>query len=1080
MKINTVFRKKFISVILTAVMIATLFSAGGAVFAEGTTMTANKTHIYAGETVKLTLANVPDGAEFACFPGRESGAIDNYNISGYQKLSSSTKSVSYKFTKSGYYVLAVWTSGWNWLVQIPIKVDAAPTVAVNTQSISAGGTFKFSFTGITDADTTFGLIPCNEDGYAASLSVAYGYFKPAAGTSSVSVTVPKEGYYRAALWGPGWDFVAQTVVAVGKEIETVGPEMTVDKTNIEAGETLHFTLSNLTSDVEFGLLYADSSGNIAEPKKIFSNSYKKLAAGTVSHSYTVTTAGTYVAAIWGSGWNFYEKIPITVNPLPDPAVHQTVYVDAENGNNSNAGTADAPKADLFAAINSISTTNGTVMITGEAVYSDAVTARGGTITLCGTSPDSAIVYGSEGITLKSNTAISALTLKSTADGIIRTNGYLLTTDSAVTSCGASAPVFCINHQNGNTTLLDSIGVSDVTIGKSLSGETAVAFNGKDGYKAVKIDQDGVQTQNDEHITVDDGLTSTEYKFDEYSKYINYRKPLNNIYKKLTVDKSARILYLGGSVTAGYGGNIGGWRGLSMGWFSANFPTANIKYINTAIGESGTFLGTYRIQTDVIDQKPDLLFIEYAINDTYKGSSKEQAALQYETIVREVKSALPDCDIVTLLVTDRNRYSSDGLYPTAAGHEEIASKYNISTVNVGACLVESMDNYLDDAEWYKYFLDGVHPLNAGYEVYFDCLQEYLRNTLLYTDYTKITSNRDVLLPVQSECLLDGNRISSFGADLDKIIAENNGFTYSEELFHSTGDTPHYGYYHASSTDAAITFKFSGTEFAFWTNFYNTSSVKYSIDGGEYVTINCDRHAPTQVITGLPSGNHTITVSPVTFGSESNGIFKIGAVFTRDETRQTAKGTVSPYSDGVSRVSFTVSDGTYMIKYTANTDGFTKDSITLKSTEMRATKKVGLRFVLCRSAEVDALIKDIGTDFTYGYLVLPCAYIQKGEALDLDSLNAVKGSSSDTGFKLLNNESDNTYSVCITGIKEARYTAEYAVRGYITYTDQSGATRVIYSDIFTSSLYAAAKNTDKTNLSAEQISRIDAVINSVYGQ
>ena len=178
------------------------------------------------------------------------------------------------------------------------------------------------------------------------------------------------------------------------------------------------------------------------------------------------------------------------------------------------------------------------------------------------------------------------------------------------------------------------------------------------------------------------------KTKKYDKYINYRDPLTHTYNRLKNDKELNIVYFGGSVTAGYGSTNAAysWRGLSMKWFSEKFPDANINFINTAIGESGTYLGTFRVKQDVINKNPDLLFIEYAINDTYKGSSKDQAALQYETIVREVRTALPNCDIVTLLVTDKERSKSlPELYPTAAGHEKIAKAYPEMYVGAGTVI-----------------------------------------------------------------------------------------------------------------------------------------------------------------------------------------------------------------------------------------------------------------------------------------------------------------------------------------------------------------------------------------------------------
>lgn len=78
-----------------------------------------------------------------------------------------------------------------------------------------------------------------------------------------------------------------------------------------------------------------------------------------------------------------------------------------------------------------------------------------------------------------------------------------------------------------------------------------------------------------------------------SEFIYYRRPLVNTYRKLTQDKKLNVVYFGGSVTAGYGSSDKekySWRALSAKWLCEHFPEADIRDINTAIGESGTFLG----------------------------------------------------------------------------------------------------------------------------------------------------------------------------------------------------------------------------------------------------------------------------------------------------------------------------------------------------------------------------------------------------------------------------------------------------------------------------------------------------------
>lgn len=376
--------------------------------------------------------------------------------------------------------------------------------------------------------------------------------------------------------------------------------------------------------------------------------------------------------------------------------------------------------------------------------------------------------------------------------------------------------------------------------------------------------------------------------DNYAEFIHYRTPLTHTRRKLQNGEEIRVVFFGGSVTAGYGSSNGetrSWRGLTCTWMKERFPQASFRMIPTPIGESGTYLGVYRLQTDVIAQKPDLLFIEYAINDKYKGADVQTAALQYETIVREVRQALPLCDIVTVLVTDRSAAERlPDLYPAAAGHERIAAAYGISTLNVGGALMRDIGGF---DKWDTYILDIVHPRDAGYEFYSRPVIEYLEHAL----FDAIADPDDTPKPLpllQSKHLLDGDRRSLFGRQMDDAVTNADGFAFCDELYYGPSLTPHNGYYVAKEgEEASLTLRFYGTELAIWTSFYNTSSITLSVDGGAVQTLSCDRHAPTTLVRDLSSGEHTLCLSPVIYGPETDDKMKIGGIFIRDAAKQTVR-------------------------------------------------------------------------------------------------------------------------------------------------------------------------------------------------
>lgn len=371
-----------------------------------------------------------------------------------------------------------------------------------------------------------------------------------------------------------------------------------------------------------------------------------------------------------------------------------------------------------------------------------------------------------------------------------------------------------------------------------------------------------------------------------SEFIYDRKPLINTYRKLTQEKALNVVCFGGSVTAGYGSSDKekySWRALSAKWLREHFPEASIKDVNAAIGESGTFLGVYRLERDILSQAPDLLFIEYAINDFFFGSSMEVVALQYETIVREVKLRFPQCDIVTLITDCRETAEAEELYGAAMGHERIARAYQIPTIYVGKALVDSLPSLCDD-EWKKYFIDIVHPTDAGYFAYYKCVEEYLHESLIASPPDIQCDVEAELVPIQSEHLLDGNRVYQ-NCNRD-MLKESVGFSYSEDVYLALQETPYVGYIYAENSEAEFTYRFHGTEIAMLSNFKRESKILYSVDGGAWIEKHGSTHNPTVIAQHLESREHVIKLRPV-FTENSPEQMKIAVIFTRDEALETKR-------------------------------------------------------------------------------------------------------------------------------------------------------------------------------------------------
>ncbi|NQV27915.1 MAG: SGNH/GDSL hydrolase family protein [Rhodopirellula sp.] len=209
-----------------------------------------------------------------------------------------------------------------------------------------------------------------------------------------------------------------------------------------------------------------------------------------------------------------------------------------------------------------------------------------------------------------------------------------------------------------------------------------------------------------------------------------RDGLGNVLKKLRDGQPVNIAYLGGSITA-----AAGWRVKTREWFSKEFPKAEVNEIHAAIGGTGSDLGVFRVQRDALRHKPDLLFVEFAVNDG--GATPHRIWQAVEGIVRQTWAANPRTDIC-FVYTYRVGYEANlqkGLCPTAASAMELlADHYGIPSINFALKIVELQQAgkliFQSDEPAspgvVQFSKDGVHPLDAGHQIYTDVVAEAVRH------------------------------------------------------------------------------------------------------------------------------------------------------------------------------------------------------------------------------------------------------------------------------------------------------------------------------------------------------------------
>lgn len=222
-----------------------------------------------------------------------------------------------------------------------------------------------------------------------------------------------------------------------------------------------------------------------------------------------------------------------------------------------------------------------------------------------------------------------------------------------------------------------------------------------------------------------------------------RTGLPNFFAKATANAEIKVAYFGGSITA-----QPGYRVQTLAHFAKLYPKAKFQEINAAIGGTGSDLGVFRLEQDVLKEKPDLIFVEFAVNDG--GAQPLEIVRAMEGIVRKTWKALPTCDICfvyTFTEAILGDLKAGNFNRSAATMEMVADRYGIPSIHMGleAVKLETEGKLLMKAEEAKmdrvsgeelnqtspiavgadgkipFSKDGVHPYpNTGHRLYTDAV------------------------------------------------------------------------------------------------------------------------------------------------------------------------------------------------------------------------------------------------------------------------------------------------------------------------------------------------------------------------
>jgi len=163
--------------------------------------------------------------------------------------------------------------------------------------------------------------------------------------------------------------------------------------------------------------------------------------------------------------------------------------------------------------------------------------------------------------------------------------------------------------------------------------------------------------------------------------VQLRGGLPRFFSKLQKGGPVTVGYYGGSITAGPG-----WRNATYDWLGQTFPNAKLELLNASVGGSGSLVGVFRADADLVAKKPDVVFIEFSLNDGSDVRDRpEEVTGALDGLIRKLRKANPDTDIcfVYTVTAESLEKANQGVCSNSISlHERVAAHYNLPSIHMG--------------------------------------------------------------------------------------------------------------------------------------------------------------------------------------------------------------------------------------------------------------------------------------------------------------------------------------------------------------------------------------------------------------
>ncbi|HUT10471.1 MAG TPA: SGNH/GDSL hydrolase family protein [Armatimonadota bacterium] len=194
-------------------------------------------------------------------------------------------------------------------------------------------------------------------------------------------------------------------------------------------------------------------------------------------------------------------------------------------------------------------------------------------------------------------------------------------------------------------------------------------------------------------------------------------------RKAKAGEPLTVVFFGGSLTWGANASdpqLTSYRALMGRYLQERYPKCPFTLRDAAIGGTGSDLGMFRLERDVLAAKPDLVFLDFTANDGIDEKDPKNL-VSYETILRTlIGRGIPVEQVFFGFKWHFAKDAKPGLAVLRTAHIELANAYHTGQGDLHPVMKKAIAGGTDiDALWP---FDQAHPDDAGYAVFYDAVRQ----------------------------------------------------------------------------------------------------------------------------------------------------------------------------------------------------------------------------------------------------------------------------------------------------------------------------------------------------------------------